>query len=830
MVGASERSVAGDQLLATKLYIPQWRPGLVARPRLIERLDEGARRKLALVSAPPGFGKTTLLAEWLAGTAGRGIAWVSLDPGDNDPALFWSYVVTAVQRVRAGVGANALALLRSPQPPLIESILTTVINEIAATDGNLTLALDDLHVIDAPSIHGAIDFLIDHLPPQMHLVIASRSDPPLPLARLRSLGDLTELRAADLRFTPEEAATFLNDVMGLDLAAADVAALETRTEGWIAGLQLAALSMRGRADVAGFISSFAGDDRYIVDYLVEEVLQRQPEDVRGFLLQTAILDRLSGGLCDAVTGRRDGRQMLETLERGNLFLIPLDDHRRWYRYHHLFADVLRAHAVDEHPERMPDLHRRAAVWFEGNDMVSEAIDHAIAAGDHGAVARLLVANVDAIERAGHFASVARWSASLPDELIRKQPRLALIRAASAMRIEPNLDAARRYLSWSEDAIAAIERCEDADRSTVTNGTDLGIQGIDAFKGEMLALKLQVTRNLPAEETTSIANRALELLPLEKHNLRGMLYLIKSGVQSETSELESALPSLEQGTEEARRANDPFLLSCMLEHRGHIRVAMGELVDGRRLLEEAIAAGRGISAEAAWATCSQHSSLAEVLLEHNDLERALEHVERFKELAAQSPKRSFILYGRATAAHVYLATRNRTAAFEQLREAESFAKGIEHFRYASFLTTALLKFHCQDGALDAAARVAQERGLSPDIGVSLENEEELTAYARYLVATGDVAGAVTVLSRLLPVVRESGRVQHEVHALALEAMTREQAGERGSALKSLGRATMLGEPGHFNRTFTGEGPVMDGLLTALVDADRTGRDPAEAGSL
>ena len=328
-----------------------------------------------------------------------------------------------------------------------------------------------------------------------------------------------------------------------------------------------------------------------------------------------------------------------------------------------------------------------------------------------------------------------------------------------------------------------------------------------LKGEMLALKLQIEKNLSLDEITSISNRALALLPPEKHHLRGMLYLIKSGLQTDTSDLESALPSLELGTEEARRANDPFLLSCMLEHRGQISIAMGRLVDGRRMLEEAIAAGSGISAEADWALCSQHSSLAEVLLEHNDLEGALEQVARFEELATNAPKRSFVLFGRAVAAHVYLAAGDPTTACEQMRIAESFAEGIANFRYAAFLSSALLKFHCRTGALDMAARVADERGLSPDIDVGLDNEEEMTAYSRYLILAGDAAGARAVLSRVLPFVQVSGRVQHEIHALTLLALAQELAGDRELAFTSLGRATMLGEPGRFNRTFTGEGPRM-----------------------
>src|SRR2546429_1184681 len=322
-------------LLETKLHVPRRRRGLVARPRLSERLSRGAESALTLVSAPAGFGKTTLLTEWLAAALadGRSAAWLSLDQRDNDPALFWTYLVAALKTAAAGAGARALSLL-PPQPPS-EAGLATLLNDLDAISNDVVLVLDDYHVIDARDVQDGMAFLLEHLPPQIHLVIASRTDPPLPLARLRGRGELAEIRAADLRFTPSEAAEYLNEVMGLVLTAADVAALEGRTEGWIAALQLAALSMQGREDTTAFIDGFAGDDRYIVDFLAEEVLQRQPEHVQHFLLQTSILDRLSGPLCDAVTGQDGGKAKLTALERGHLLLVPLDDRRHWYRYHQL---------------------------------------------------------------------------------------------------------------------------------------------------------------------------------------------------------------------------------------------------------------------------------------------------------------------------------------------------------------------------------------------------------------------------------------------------------------------------------------------------------------
>jgi LuxR family maltose regulon positive regulatory protein len=409
-------------LLQTKLYIPPLRPEMVSRPRLTERLNAGLHRKLTLVSAPAGFGKTTLLSEWAA-SCGRPVVWLSLDKGDNDPACFWAYSIAALQTVRADMGETALAMLRSSQPPPIEAILTALINEMAERPEALALILDDYHVIEAEPIHDGLTFLLDHLPPQMHLVIASRADPPLPLSRLRGRSHLTELRTADLRFTPDEAASFLNQVMGLSPSAEDVAALEARTEGWIVGLQMAALSMRGREaeHIAGFIATLTGSHRYILDYLTDEVLLRQPEDVQTFLLQTSILDRLTGPLCDAVTDQDNSQEMLEQLEAVNLFIVPLDDERRWYRYHHLFADFLRTE-LDE--ESQTALHLKAARWLAAHDLLPEAVKHALASEDMNEAARVIALAAEGVFRTASFMTLLGWLNALPDELVRANGELA----------------------------------------------------------------------------------------------------------------------------------------------------------------------------------------------------------------------------------------------------------------------------------------------------------------------------------------------------------------------------------------------------------------------
>ena len=439
-------------LVQTKLYVPRPRRSLVARPRLSGRLSRGSDARLTLISAPAGFGKTTLLTAWLAAVAtdNRSVAWLSLDESDRQPATFWTYVITALQTAVPGIGADVLPLLQSAQPP-IETVLAAVLNELAATPNDVDLVLDDYHLVDGPDLRDGMTFLLEHLPPHVHLVISSRADPLLPLARLRARGELVEVRAADLRFTPDEVATYLNDVIGLDLTPDDIAALEGRTEGWIAALQLAALSMQGRTDIGAFIAGFAGDDRYIVDYLVEEVLARQTEQVRTFLLRTCLLDRLNGPLCDAVTGEPGGKATLEALDRANLFLVPLDDNRHWYRYHHLFADMLQAHLGDERPDEVTDLHRRASQWYDQNGQPAPAIRHAVAAGDIERAADLVELAIPALQRNRQEATIRGWLDAIPDEVVRMRPVLAVGFVAALMAgnefegIEERLRDAERWL-------------------------------------------------------------------------------------------------------------------------------------------------------------------------------------------------------------------------------------------------------------------------------------------------------------------------------------------------------------------------------------------------
>ncbi|HSK57441.1 MAG TPA: helix-turn-helix transcriptional regulator, partial [Actinomycetospora sp.] len=501
-------------LLESKYRVPGPRPGTVARPRLLDVLDDAVGAALTVVSAPAGFGKSTLLAEWLAAVppSTTAVAWVSLDERDDDPARFWTYAVTAMSAA-AGVGDTALGLLASSpssSPSSVEAALVAVLNDVGGSARDVVLVLDDVHLVRSPAVHEGIAFLLEHRPPQLHLVLATRVDPPLPLARWRARGELVEVRAADLRFTEQEAAAYLNGPMGLALSADDVAVLDRRAEGWIAALQLAALSMRGRDDVGAFIAGFAGDDRHVVDYLAEEVLARLPDATRDFLLETSVLERLTGPLCDAITGRDGGRATLVALERANLFLVPLDDRRQWYRYHHLFADVLRAHLIDERAGTVPELHLRASTWLCDHGDIPAAVDHALAGGHVDRAAELMERAMPTMRRERREAELVRWVGSLPDEVVRVRPVLGMAFVGA-------LAQASRF-DTVEQRLADVERAVRPDGGTWPVQVPPGLVVVDEKGYRSLPAGLQLYRAALAlrradlDASAAHAREALSLTP------------------------------------------------------------------------------------------------------------------------------------------------------------------------------------------------------------------------------------------------------------------------------------------------------------------------------
>jgi LuxR family transcriptional regulator, maltose regulon positive regulatory protein len=813
-------------LLETKFYVPRPRRGLVSRPRLSERLDRGTASKLMLVSAPAGFGKTTLLTEWLAAGPGapadaRSAAWLSLDRGDNDPASFWAYVIAALRTVAAGIGESALALLRAPQPPPAEAVLTALLNDLAAIAGDIVLVLDDYHVIDTPEVQDGMAFLLDHLPPGLHVVIASRADPALPLSRLRARGELAEIRAAELRFTADEAAAYLNEMMGLQLTARDVTALEARTEGWIAALQLAALSMQGRDDVAGFIAGFAGDDRYVVDYLAEEVLQRQTDRVQAFLLQTSILGRLSGPLCDAVTGQDGGKAMLEALDRGNLFLVPLDDRRRWYRYHHLFADVLQARLLDEQPGQVPDLHRRASAWYEQNGEQPVAIGHALAAGDFGRAADLVELAIPAMARTRQEATVRGWLEMIPDELVRVRPVLsvgfagALLTGGELEGVEGRLRDAERWLDPATDV------CEEPQ----VPSAEMVVTDEEEYRRlpgtiEMYRAGLALARNdLPG--TVRHAQRALELAPDDDHLCRASAAALLGLVYWGSGDLEAGHRAYSACVAGLRRAGFVAdILGCSIA-LADIRITQGRLGEALRTYEQALQLGPEHGGSVLRGTADMFVGMSEIARERDDLRAATQLLLRSQELGEHTGLPQNRYRWRVAMARVAQAEEDLPGALDLLNEAERLYVS-DFFPNVRPVPALRARVWIAQGRLGEALGWAREQGLSVDDNLSYLREFEHITLARLLLARyqgerveRSTREAARLLERLLPAAEAGDRTGRVIEILVLRALARQALGDVPAALGFLDRAVTLAEPEGYVRVFVDEGPPMTSLLRAAA---------------
>ncbi len=628
-------------LLATKLFIPTRRPHLVARRRLIEALDEGLQQKITLISAPAGFGKTTLVTDWLdnlqeeaqrKNQIGTRVAWLSIDEGDNDPLRFLTYFISAINRMEtmdATLGTEALGMLQSPQPLPTETTLTSLINEVAAFPEKIVLVLDDYHLIDSQPIHDALSFLLKNLPPQMHLVIATREDPFLPLSRLRARGQLTELRAADLRFTSIEAAEFLNQVMSLNLSKEDIAALETRTEGWIAGLQLAAISMKGTTDIKGFIKSFTGSHRYVLDYLIGEVVEQQPESVQTFMLETAILNRLTGSLCDALTGQENGQANLEKLERANLFVVPLDNERQWYRYHHLFAELLRQRLHQTQLERIPILHRRASKWYEQKDLTPDAIRHALAAEDFERVSAL--AELAWPAWSGNIETIAwlRWVKTLPKELVSARPVLS-VAYAQALLNAGELEAAEARL---QDAEKWLDPTTKINQRPGASSTKMVVVDEEQFR--KLPAWLATTRAYHSQAVGDVhgavkyGRRALELFPEDDHYNRAAVTGLLGLAYWANGDLEAAHRIFSEGL--FQNVHDQIKGTFVL---ADMKRALGQLHEAERTCEHGLQLAKAYDPPMPVGTEDIYSAIGDIHREQGDLESAAQDLKMARKLGEQ----------------------------------------------------------------------------------------------------------------------------------------------------------------------------------------------------
>jgi LuxR family maltose regulon positive regulatory protein len=802
-------------LVETKLYIPKLRRSLVARPRLSERLSRGAESRLTLISAPAGFGKTTLLSAWLADSGGerRSVAWLSLEESDSRPGVFWTYAITALQTVVPGVGAGALPLLQSAQTP-IESVLATLLNELGAVPNEIHLVLDDYHLVDGPDLETGMVFLLEHLPPHVHLVISSRADPALPLARLRARGELVEVRAAELRFTLDEVTDYLNEVVGLDLTANDIAALEGRTEGWIAALQLAALSMRGRADVAGFIAGFTGDDRYIVDYLVEEVLRRQPDDVRRFLIQTSILDRLSGPLCDAVTAQRGGKAMLEGLDRANLFVVPLDDSRRWYRYHHLFADVLQTHLLAEPADVATDLHRRASRWYDRTGEPAPAIRHALAAGDVERAAGLIELAIPALLRNRQEPTIRGWLDAIPDEVVRVRPVLAvgLIGALMSVGEFEGVEARLRDVEQLLEKPAASR----AEMVVVDGDEFLRLPGAIQMYRAALALVRGDTAG-----TIRHAHLAIDRTAADDHLTRAGASALLGLAYWSAGDLEAAHRSYSACVDGLRRVgNISDILGCSIAV-ADIRLTQGRLGEAQRTYEQAMQLASQHGGPALRGTADMHVGLSQIAVERDDLDGATRHLRRSQELGEHTGLPQNRYRWRVAMARVRQAHGDLSGALRLLDEAEQAYTG-DFSPNVRPVPASRARLLAAQGRVGEALGWAREQGLSVDDELSYLREFEHVTLARALLGqyaaqrAGDSADeAARLLERLLAAAEAGERTGSVIEILALQALAHHARGDAPAALASLERALTLAEPEGYVRVFVGEGPPMASLLKAVA---------------
>jgi LuxR family maltose regulon positive regulatory protein len=808
-------------VLATKLFAPPPRARLVARHRLLAQLDTSleAHHRLTLVSAPAGFGKTTLLGDWLShlgsteGTAR--VAWLSLDDGDNDPTRFLTHVVAALQ----GAGMERLGGLLDATAPPGTGDLTALVNSTSeectrAPETRWVLVLDDFHVITSPEVHRASEFLLDHLPPGVHLVMTTRSDPPLPLSRLRTRDQLTELRAADLRFTRPEAEEFLTSVMGLALTATDVDALEDRTEGWAAGLQLAALSLRGveeRDQVSGFIDAFRGSSRFVIDYLVDEVLARQTEEVRDFLLHTAVLERLNGSLCDQVTERADGARLLADLERDNLFVVALDTERAWYRYHHLFADVLHARLLAEQPEQVPLLHRRASEWYAAHDLLPDAVRHALAAEDHDRARLLMESALPEMRRARQDALLMSWAASLPDRVILRSPVLSIVKAWSKL-MSGDLEGVEPWLAGAESALEA--GAADAGLSATWADTE-DLRTAPAMIAIYRASVSQARGDVAG--TVRHARRAVELAGPDDHFVHGAGCGFLGLAAFAAGEVTEAIATFSEAVHHLHAAGnlvDELDTTIVLADMWR---AAGRPSRARSLLETGLRTATAGGEPYPRATADLHVGLAELDSELGDFAGAEAHLEQARTLAERASISENRYRWYTVMAQLQSRLGDLAAAMNLLEEAQALYRPgfYPDLRPIPALRARLQLAHDHLGAAEAWA---EEQGVGLGDEPTYLREYEHLTLARMLLAQGRQRDALALLDRLGEAAgdRRPGSTR-EIGLL--RALVRHAAEDRRQALADLEDAvTHAPEPESYTRLFLDEGASMVSLLQAATETE------------
>jgi LuxR family maltose regulon positive regulatory protein len=824
-------------LLSTKLYIPPTRPNVVVRSRLLEKLDLGVRegRPLTLISAPAGSGKTTLLSSWLSRVQPHKVAWLSLDELDNDPARFWLYVIAALQTIQPGLGQSARDILQSPHSFPVQLILPDLLNDIAALPTPVILVLDDYHVITTAAIHDSIGYALAHLPPTLHVVLASRVDPPLPMARLRANNKLVDVRAADLRFTPDEAARFLNQCMQLGLAADSINTLLARTEGWVVGLQLAALAIQsptGQADPRATIESFGGGNRYVLEYLAEQVLSRQPEHVQQFLMQTSILDRLCGSLCDALLDTPHSSQvMLEQLEHANLFLIPLDDQHTWYRYHHLFADLLRARLRQAHPGHMTALHARAAAWYAQNGWPDEAINHALAAEDWEHAIRLLQQNIQRLMNLGVLTNVLHWARLLPDAVVRQHPMLCW-ELAWVHTLADQMREAAPLLSYIETTLANGELLRQAGPAQ-TQRVRFGAVTMRAYMAVLTGDAAQALRIVASVDGEPLPESAREA---------SMFYWVRGFARRMQGDLALALQDFSAAIRIGSAVGDLWTPLVPMTDMGIVSRLTGKLRQSAEIYREAIRfAGEHGAANHGFLSRAE-AGLSAVLLEQNNLPEALRYARSSVTKTQHWQSANHVAWAHIFLARVLITTGDLAGADESLQQADEARRKLPVLPIInSLLAATWVRLWLAQGDLPAAERWADQYQVnlasyaSAGDEIAESNEQAHLALCRVFVARGWAHGdraalssGLALLARAQAATQDAGRLNTLIEALVLEAVARyhlsalaEDAQPDVRALNALARALQFGEPEGYMRVFVDEGEPMQHLLTTL------GRQPGRA---
>jgi len=775
-----------DQLLTTKLFIRKPRTDLISRPRLLERLDECLQHKLTLISAPAGFGKTTLVSEWV-NRCKRPVAWLSLDKEDSDPRRFFSYLVAALQTVLPGIGEETLEMLQSSQTPPTESILTSLLNEIANLPEDFVLVLDDYHVIDAQPIDRTLTFLLDRIPSQIHLVITTREDPNLSLARLRARGQLTEIRAADLRFSLSEATGFLNQLMGLNLSEEDVAALEARTEGWVAGLQLAAISMRGQDDTASFIESFTGSHRFVLDYLVEEVLTQQPENIQAFLVSTSILDRLCGSLCDAVllNPSTSAQETLEYIEGANLFLVPLDNERHWYRYHHLFADLLRQRLGQEgsvsSKAEVAELHLRASKWYEDNGLEVEAFEHAATANDIERADRLMEGKGMPLQFRGALTPILNWLQSLPEDTLNEKPSLWVTYSTVLTIAGKPVDGVKEILKSAE---AALQKAEPDEKTQDLIGQVAAIRAM-----------LAIPQN-DVETALTQSRRALEYLDPENLSTRTTATWTLGYAYQLLGDRKAAIEAHTEALAISQKSGNTMISIAAA-------TSLGQIHESENLYHQAAESYRKVLDLAGNpplpAACEAHLGLARIFYEWNNLDAAQKHVEQSLQLAQKmdnvdTPVGCELLYARLN-----FARGDIESVTEKIKTAERFVEQ-HHFDHLIPDVAALqILVMLKQGNVVQAADLAEKHELP-------------LSQARVYLAQENTTAALTTLESYRQQEEAKGQCDKLLRTIILQAFALHAHGEDEQAILVLKEALTLAESGGLIRIFIDEGTPMNVLLS------------------